>query len=221
MVQNFDGVEADFLGHSSFLFRHGAGNLYIDPWSEVLDSETVYPEADVIVVTHDHHDHFDLDAINRLSVEETVIVCTEDVASELPGDLDFKIIDVRGNVVAKGLRFEGFPAYNTERKRDNGKPFHPEGFVVGLLFELDGVKMYYSSDTDFISEMVELGGEEIDVAFLPIGGTYTMDVKDAVNAVEAVKPGKVVPIHYNVVEGTDADPREFEEKIENSEVVIL
>ena len=79
---------------------------------------------------------------------------------------------------------------------------------------LEGVRFYYAGDTDFIEPMRKLKGEKIDVAFLPIGGTYTMDVDEAVEASREIEPRIVLPLHYNHIKGTEANPFEFKEKVE-------
>ncbi len=85
---------------------------------------------------------------------------------------------------------------------------------MGVILEVEGKKLYYAGDTDFVSEMKGLKDEGIDVAFLPIGGTYTMDVPEAVEAALTIRPRMVVPTHYNLLSETMADPEELKGKLE-------
>jgi L-ascorbate metabolism protein UlaG (beta-lactamase superfamily) len=95
---------------------------------------------------------------------------------------------------------------------------------MGVIVVVDGVKFYYTGNTDYIPVMKDFAFENIEVAFLPIGGTYTMDLDEAAEAAEAIKPKIIVPVHYNHLKGTEADPISFKEKVEKmnkSEVLIL
>jgi L-ascorbate metabolism protein UlaG (beta-lactamase superfamily) len=112
------------------------------------------------------------------------------------------------------IEVKGVPAYNVRRFRSPGEPFHPEGFGMGVIVVIGGVKFYYAGDTDYIPVMKDFVSENIDVAFLPIGGTYTMDLDEAAEAAEAIKPKIIVPVHYNHIKGTEADPISFKEKVE-------
>ncbi|MFB6242047.1 MAG: MBL fold metallo-hydrolase [Candidatus Nanosalina sp.] len=214
MTGNFDTVEVDWLGHASLKFEDSDGfRVYVDPWSDVMDDNREYDKADVIVTTHKHFDHFDKKAIQALKKRGTVVICTEDSEEDVPEDLEAKVIRPNSTVKAKGKRFRGVQAYNVDKFREPDTPFHPKGLCTGVIFELDGVKFYHASDTDPIEEMEDLAGENIDVAFLPIGGHYTMDQDEAIEALKMIQPEKVVPIHYGFVENTSADVGRFEEEV--------
>jgi L-ascorbate metabolism protein UlaG (beta-lactamase superfamily) len=206
------GLTIEWLDHSS-IGIYGKKIIYIDPFSEVLKGDE--KKADLIISTHGHRDHFDIDAINTLSKENTYVIiksgCEKrDLASNFIKELDISEIYTVDEIEIRAVH-----AYNTKRFRSPGTPFHPEGFGMGVIITAEGVKLYYAGDTDFIEPMERLRDEKIDVAFLPIGGTYTMDLDEAVQAVIAIEPRIAIPVHYNYIEGTQADPMEFKEKVEN------
>jgi len=205
-LTDFNGVEVELLAHASVKLENSV-KIYIDPWSEVMDS---YEKADIIVSTHDHFDHFDLDAIENLRKEDTVLICTEHSEDKVPEDMDYKIISSGTEVEVYGVKFRGVKAYNVDKYSEEGESFHPEGFCTGVVFELEDTAFYHLSDTDPIPDMREVS--DVDVAFVPIGGKYTMDQEEALEAVEMIDPETVVPIHYNVVEGTEADPERFKDE---------
>ncbi|MFB6216770.1 MAG: MBL fold metallo-hydrolase, partial [Candidatus Aenigmatarchaeota archaeon] len=113
---------------------------------------------------------FDKKAIQALKKRDTVLVCTEESEDEVPEEMTYKVLKPGSNVKFKDHRFKGVHSYNVDKFREPGEPFHPKGFGVGVIFELDGVKFYHASDTDPIEEMEALADEEIDVAFMPVGG---------------------------------------------------
>lgn len=220
--QVFGSVDVEWLGHASVKLTDSDGKtVYIDPWGDVMDGE--YEKADLIISTHDHFDHFDKKMIQSLKKRDTVLVCTEDSVEEVPEDMTHKVIKPGSSVKAKGLRIRGVHAYNVDKFREPNTPFHPKGFCTGVLFEMDGKKFYHASDTDPIDEMEDLPSD-IDVAFLPVGGHYTMDQDEAVKAVKKFHPKNVVPIHFGTVDQTTADTERFKEDVEeetSSEVVVL
>lgn len=206
-----DGVDVYWLGHASLKFRDSDGStVYVDPWSEVMQEGDEYPPADVIISTHDHRDHFDIRAIQAVKKESTVVVCTVESVEAVPADVSYKVLEPNRSVKIHGFRVRGVHAYNVNKFRSPDVPFHPEGSGLGVIFSLDGVKFYHAGDTDPIPEMEDLAEEDIDVAFLPVGGHYTMDQDEAVEAVNMIQPGKVVPIHYGSIDETTADIERFE-----------
>lgn len=222
----FDSVNVDWLDHASVKLSDSDGfTVYVDPWSEPFSQEELngMEKADVIVSTHDHFDHFDVKAIQALKKRDTVLICSRESEEDVPQDIEYKIIEPNRTVKAHKLRVRGVPAYNVDKFRSEDEPFHPEGFCVGVLFELDGIKFYHASDTDPIDEMESLP-DDIDVAFLPVGGTYTMDQDEAIEAIKKIQPEKVVPIHYGFIDETTADTARFEEDVRSqtgSEPVVL
>ncbi len=199
-------VEITWLGHASVRIRTPKLVVYIDPY--VLDKDPV--PADIVLMTHDHFDHCVPENVEKIRKPGTVIITTKECARKTPGAM---VISEGETVSVKGIKVTAVPAYNVD------KSFHPRGFGVGYVVDIDGIRIYHAGDTDKIPEMEDLEG--ITVALLPIGGTYTMDEKDAAEAVSMIKPEIVVPIHYNYLEGLEKDPEVFKSLVRDAQVVIL
>ena len=183
-----------WLGHASFVLA-GARRVYIDPWK--IDGGD---PADVVVVTHSHYDHLSAEDVAKIAGDHTVILAPPDAASQLAGDV---------RVMAPGERFalddiavQGVAAYNI------GKKFHPKDKRwLGAIVEMDTLRVYNAGDTDVIPEMQQLGA--IDVALLPVGGTYTMDATEAAQAARQINPRHAIPYHWGDIVGSDADAQAF------------
>lgn len=215
------GIEIEWVGHST-VAMYGEKVIYIDPFSEVLKGGE--PAADIIVSSHAHRDHFDVAAINKLSGAHTCLIAKSGSDFSSINCNQVKEIEIGESLVIDGVEIKAVHAFNTHRFRSEGVPFHPQGFGMGILIRVGNVKLYYAGDSDFIEPMNALKEEGLDVALLPIGGTYTMDVDEAVESVKAIQPKVAIPVHYNHIKGTEADPQAFKEKVElntQTKVVIL
>jgi len=183
-------VRITWLGHASVMIE-SAVTLYIDPW-KVGASQ---PKADIILVTHDHSDHYSEGDIAVLSGTGTRVVSpvkTAVVTDVLPPG---QSLDIRG------IKIQAVPAYNLN------KVFHPKdkGWV-GYVIDIEGKKIYHTGDTDRIPEMKNI---EVDLAFLPVGGKYTMDSHEAGEAAHDIRTRFAVPIHYGDIVGTEKDAQQF------------
>jgi L-ascorbate metabolism protein UlaG (beta-lactamase superfamily) len=205
------GLTIEWLGHSS-VGVYGKKTIYIDLFGEVLKGNE--SKADLIISTHGHRDHYDVAAVNQLSHETTKVVIKSGCDRKGLKPREVTELDVPGTCVVDGVEIRAVPAFNVKRVRGPGIPFHPEGFGMGIVATVEGVKLYYAGDTEFIPPMKNLKEERIDVAFLPIGGTYTMDADEAVEAVMAIEPRIIIPVHYNHNKDTTADAAEFKRKVE-------
>lgn len=175
--------------------------IYIDPFK--IDKN--YNDADIIFITHDHYDHYSEDDIDKVKKNDTVIVAPEELLTKLlrKGFRQDYIITVTPDEqdMVEGIKFETVPAYNTD------KQFHPkENEWVGYIIELNGYRYYIAGDTDITEENKKV---KCDVAFVPVGGTYTMDFKEAAFLINEIKPKIAVPIHYGNVVGTKQDAEDF------------
>jgi L-ascorbate metabolism protein UlaG (beta-lactamase superfamily) len=172
--------------------------VYIDPWGVRPDDIP----ADLILITHAHSDHFQPEDIAKVTKEGTKLVAPHDVAAELSGDVT-PVAPGESHEVA-GVRFTTVPAYNVVPERLDRHP-KAKGWV-GYVLELGPHRYYHAGDTDHVSELYSI---ETDVAFLPIGGTYTMDVEEAAGLARAMGPGLAVPMHFGFVVGKPEDAERF------------
>jgi len=188
-------VEIKWLGHASFRIAGPESVVCIDPWK--LDQPT--HDADLVVVSHSHHDHFSPEDIAKVAKEDTAIIAPGDVVAKMriasavtPGD----------NMTIKGVTVEAVAAYNVD------KAFHPRSNQwIGVVLTIDAKRLYYAGDTDFIPEMEELQG--VDVALLPVGGTYTLNAAEAARACKAIGCKSAIPYHWGDIVGSASDAEEF------------
>ena len=193
------GIEC--LGHSTIKINKDNKIIYIDPYN-ISDGIN---DADYIFITHNHYDHFSEEDIKKVKNNETIIIITEDLYTNTlkSGFNGMNIITVKPNenYQVEGIKFSTIPAYNTN------KTFHPkENNWVGYIIELEGSKYYIAGDTDITDENKKV---KCDVAFVPVGGTYTMDFKEAAHLINEIKPKIAVPIHYGSIVGTNQDATDF------------
>jgi L-ascorbate metabolism protein UlaG (beta-lactamase superfamily) len=204
-LESFVKEKVKWLGHASFRIDGSKSTVYIDPWK----LQSAVP-ADVICITHSHFDHLSEDDVKKIRKPTTVIVGPADCRGGF-GEA-FKTIAPGGSQTIGDVTVEAVPAYNTD------KDFHPKkNNWVGYIVTVDGTRIYHSGDTDVIPEMADL---EVDVALLPVGGTYTMTVKQAAEAVKKLKPKVAVPMHCGDIVGTLQDRKAFEEACEASVVIL-
>ena len=207
----------EVLTHSSVRITEKAGTdqeriIYMDPY----EVDTEYHDADVILVTHDHFDHFSPDDIAKISTEGSILVVPvnmEEKAQEA-ADLVGQIVTIEpwGSVTlfdggeAGTLEIEAIPSYNIN------KHFHPkEAGWVGYIVEADGQRIYFAGDTDATDEAKAV---KCDVALVPIGGTYTMTPEEAADLVAEMKPGTAIPEHYANIVGEKEDGEKFARLVE-------
>ena len=200
-----ENVDIHWFGHASFEIIANGKKILIDPY--VIPKNV--DKADILLITHAHYDH--CANIEKVSNENTIIVAPEN-CREKAGNHNFYPIKEGQSYEFYGIKINAVPAYNIN------KNFHPRGFGVGYIIDINGFRIYHAGDTDRIPEMKNF---KVDLALLPIGGTYTMDEKEAAKAVEDMKPKYVIPMHYNWLEGLEKDPRDFEKLVKGSKVIIL
>ena len=192
---------------NSIRIRSGVGTIYIDPFR--INEEP--GDADFILITHDHYDHFSLEDIEKVSKLDTVIV--------VPEKMTVKARDISGSVAGvetvkpgehreiRGLELETVPAYNTL------KPFHIKSAGwVGYILCIDGKRIYIAGDTDATKEAAAV---RCDVALVPIGGTYTMDAKKAAELINEIKPAVAIPVHYGGIVGKPGDGQVFADNVKD------
>ena len=175
--------------------------IYIDPFK--IDKN--YNDADIVFITHDHFDHYSEEDIDKVINENTTIIIPEELLTKLlrKGINKNAIITVEPNekYMVQGIKFETIPAYNTN------KTFHPKkNGWVGYIIIINGIRYYIAGDTDITEENKKV---KCDVAFVTVGGTYTMDFKEAAQLINEIKPKIAIPIHYGSVVGTEQDAIDF------------
>ncbi len=175
-----------WLGHASFRIEADDLVAYIDPWQLGHG-----PQADIVLITHDHDDHCSPNDVAKIQNDGTVIVTIEASAKKLQGQIE--IIKPGDTLTVKGVPIETVPAYNLTKFRSPGIPFHPkEAGHVGFILTLGGQRIYHTGDADVIPEMESI---EADIALLPVSGTYVMTAEEAVQAVEIIQSKVAIPMH--------------------------
>ena len=196
----------NWLGHDGFRIDADK-TIYIDPY-QISDG----PEADLILITHDHFDHCSPEDVAKIQHSGSIIVTEKDSASKLSGDV--RVVKVGESLSIDNIQIEAVPAYNTN------KDFHPKSNGwLGFIVDIDGVKVYHAGDTDFIPEMKDFN---TDIALLPVSGTYVMTADEAVEAAMAINPKIAIPMHYGAIVGGGSDATKFKDALEGKiEVHIL
>jgi len=178
-----------FIGHGSLMFFFGGKAIYVDPYSKLVDYAKL-PKADVILITHEHRDHLDTAALQKVRIEKTKIVLTEAGAGQVSGGMVMKNGDKKS---IDGLTVEAVPAYNIVSKRENGQPYHPRGSGNGYIITFGDKRVYVAGDTENIPEMK--GFTNIDIAFLPMNLPYTMTPEMVADAAKMIQPRVLYPYH--------------------------
>ena len=203
---NYKNLTIEKIFHAAVKIK-GPQVIYLDPFTLPKNSEP----ADLIFITHEHHDHLSLEDLKKITTPNTTIVATP-MCEEVLKNLEIaKIIYVKpgDNLEIKNIKVEIVPAYNTNKFRSPGIPFHPsEHGKVGYVLEIEGVRIYQAGDTDNIPEMANL--KNIDLALLPISGIFVMTPEEAAEAANTIKPKIAIPIHYGDYEfnGNVLGPKE-------------
>ncbi len=193
------------VGHASFVMETPAGVIYADPVGAAADYAD-YPAPDLILITHEHGDHYDADILAEIAVGKTQMVANPAVYDMMPAELQAKSQKIANgeSTDAMGVQIDAIPAYNITEGREN---FHPEGRDNGYVLTVDGFRVYISGDTEGVPEMRAL--TEIDLAFVCMNLPFTMAIEQAADAVAEFSPAVVYPYHYRGRDGGTQDPQAF------------
>lgn len=203
-------LKITFIGHGSLLFAYKNLMIYIDPYGQLADF-SLLPKADFIFITHQHQDHFDSAAIEKLRQKNTQIFLTAACQPNLPAS---RILKNGDHIMTQGIDITVVPAYNIVHKRDNGVPFHPGGEGNGYVFTFSDLRIYVAGDTENIPEMAEL--KNIDIAFLPMNLPYTMSPDMAAQVAQTIKPRILYPYHFG-----SSDPQQLAELLKSVPGITL
>ena len=197
-----------FIGHGTLMFTFGGKVIHVDPNSQMADYAKL-PKADLILITHEHRDHFDPKALGLLRTEKTMMILTNTLAKQIEGGIVMNNGDFRS---IEGLKIEAVAAYNMVHKRGDGTPFHPKGTGNGYVITFGEKKIYVAGDTENIPEMKDL--KDIDVAFLPMNVPATMTPEMVTDAAKAFKPKILYPYHYG-----DTEPSRLVELLKDTKEI--
>lgn len=215
-------IKIFWTGHDGFRIEDGKTTIYIDPFRLLSPLK-----ADVILVSHNHFDHYSRDDIRKIVKDRTLIIGPKELSGvELEFNCRGVFLEPWGEYSSDefSLKVLGVPAYNVNKFRAPGIPFHPkEDGKLGFIIEFSGVKIFHAGDSDNIPEYKKLSGYGIDVALLPVSGTYVMTAEEAVEAAKIIKPKIAVPMHWGEIIAGSSEADKFKTMLEDSgvEVVIL
>ena len=179
------------IKHASVYLEYDGQHIYIDPVGD-LEPKTdfsLFPKANILMITHEHFDHYDDMAMNKLVGARTAIYSNRVVRGKYTRGIGMKNGD--SIVIARDIKIWAVPAYNITEGREQ---YHPKGRDNGYILELDGLRIYFAGDTEVIPEMADL--KDIDIAFLPCNQPYTMTVEQLVKAAKMVNPRVLFPYHF-------------------------
>ena len=199
----YGGVKITWLGHDGFKIKNGK-TVYIDPY-EIKGGE----EADILLISHDHDDHCSLEDAKKIISAKTTIITTAESKRKLSKTKakEIRVAKPGQKILVDDVSIERVPAYNVNKFRSPGHLFHPKGNqMLGFIITMNKVRIYHAGDTDFIPEMEHIN---VDVACLPVSGTYVMTADEAVESTKHIKLKVAIPMHYGSIVGDDGDAERF------------
>ncbi len=179
-----------FIGHGTLMFEFNDKIIHVDPVSREADYQKM-PKADLVLITHEHGDHLDLNVLDIICEKDTKVIMTESCQKR---GAEGTVMHNGDTIDICGLTIKAVPAYNIVHKRKNGEPFHPQGIGNGYVVNFADKRVYIAGDTENIPEMENL--ENIDIAFLPMNLPYTMSPEMVADAAKKFYPHILYPYHF-------------------------
>lgn len=214
----YQNLKINHFAHACFQIVSEGRMIYIDPFK--LAEGQIQP-ADYVFITHGHFDHCSPEDLSKIVSTETVVVASVECQSalaELPAK-EIRYLKPGQNLELANLRVNAVQAYNINKFREPGVPFHlPAGDELGYVIEIGGVSIYHAGDTDNIPEMAEL--KNIDLALLPVSGIYVMTPEEAAQAAKTIQPKIAIPMHYGSIVGTQADAEKYKQLTEKAGIKV-
>ena len=189
-AQENDSLAIHWVGHGTLYFEFNEMVIHVDPYSNLSDYSAL-PDADLIFITHDHGDHYDLNALNQIKKDSTLLICPQIVKDMGTYPDTTVVLNNWDSAFFNDIPVKAVPAYNTAPDQI----FHAEGNGNGYVFTFNDLKVYVAGDTEDIDDMAKIG--EIHIAFLPMNLPYTMTPEQAANAAEMIKPNILYIYHFS------------------------
>jgi len=192
-----------WLGHDAFRIEAGDRVIYIDPW-QISGG----PQADIILITHDHRDHCSPEDVAKIRGKHTQVVTVEAAAAKLPPPVT--VVKPGDSLTVEGIPVTVISAYNVNKFRSPGILFHPkEAGYAGYLLTVSGVTLYHAGDSDPIPEMASI---KADIVLLPVSGIYVMTAEEAAAVADQIHPKLAIPMHVGRGIGSMADAERFKKE---------
>jgi L-ascorbate metabolism protein UlaG (beta-lactamase superfamily) len=210
----YGGVKISWLGHDGFKIKN-AKTVYIDPY-EIRGGE----KADILLISHNHLDHCSPEDVEKIVSAKTTIITTAESKRKLSKmkAKEIRVAKPREKIMIGDVSVETVPAYNVNKFRSPGKPFHPkQSEMLGFIIAMSGVRIYHAGDTDLIPEMERFN---VDIACLPVSGTYVMTAEEAAESTKRIKLKVAIPMHYGSIVGDEGDAERFK-RLASCEVRVL
>ena len=185
--------------------------IYFDPF-KIEDKKN---DADIVFITHSHYDHMDSESINNIKNDSTIVIAPKTIENDIKKiELkDYIFLNPNEEINIENINIKTIPAYNI------GKPFHPkDNKWLGYLVTINNVSYYIAGDTDKTNEIEKI---KCDIALVPIGGHFTMDVNEAANLIRIINPNVVIPTHYGSIVGNTEDGKRFKDILSDTDIEVI
>ena len=204
------GLQIKWLGHDSFRIEKENKIIYFDPF----EIKKYYNDADLVLITHNHYDHYSIKDIEKVANENTTVILPKSIEEETK-KLKFNKVFLYPNseITIKDIKIKSVPAYNVDKNYHKKE----EGWL-GYIVEINNIKIYHAGDTDLIPEMNVI---HTDIALLPVSGVYVMDPYEAANAVNVIMPEYAIPMHYGSIVGSKQEAEIFKKEASAFTKVII